>query len=180
MKDVLKIAHIPGVEPEEQPTVREVDVAIDVRGSQDGKVLGQFGSQVEIAKPAGQLASEVRKFCINCKHFDQHKAMAVFLEAEKTAEGQQELRHLKANLLQLGGSNLSTVGSYGSLDDFRDLGYCHAWSSVGKDMIVHPLSNCPTESPGWGDRFEAIDRAAKKRGGKAYDEIMLRAEGKIN
>lgn len=179
-KDILRIGSLPGLEPEEQPTVREVEVAVDVRGSANGQTLGRMGSQVEIAKTAGQLASELRHLCTNCKHFDTAKAMEVFAASEKTEEGQQELRNLKANLLQLSGSNLTAQGSYGSLDDFRGLGYCHAWSSAGRDMIVHPLGNCPTETPGWEDRWAPIDRAAEKRGDKAYDGILKRAEGKAD
>lgn len=177
-KDILKVANLPGLEPEEQPTVREVSVEVDVRGSVDGATVGRMGSQVEIAKTAGQLAQELRHLCVNCKHFDPLKAMVLFAEKEKTQDGQQELRNLKANLLQLSGSNLSALGSYGSLDDFRGLGYCYAWSDATNDLITHPFSNCPTETPGWEDRFEPIDRAAEKRGDRAYDGILKRAEGK--
>lgn len=175
-KDILKVAHIPGLEPEEQPTTREVEISLDVKGSRDGRVLGQVGSQIEITKPAGDVARELRHACANCKHFDTTKAMALFLEKEKTPDGQQELRNLKANLLQVSGANLSTLGSSASLDDLKDLGYCHAWSSTDNEVITHPLGNCPTRD--WGDRFEPIDRAAEKRGDKAYDKILKIAEGK--
>lgn len=177
--DILKVASLPGLEPEEQPTVREVGIEVGVKGSRDGKLLGTMGSQVEINKTAGQLASELRHLCTNCKHFDAVKAMAIFMAAEKTEEGRQELKHLRVNLLQLSGANLVSAIPSNPLDDFRGLGYCHAWSSAGNDMIVHPLGNCPTESEGWEDRWAPKDLDAEKRGDKAYDGILKRAEGKI-
>lgn len=175
-KDVLHVASIPGLAPEEQPVTREVDLTIDVRGNITRTVLGQMNSQVQITKPALEVAQGLRRICSNCAHFDQVKAQQVFQDAAKTQEGQTELRNLYANLLAT--DNLS--GSIGTpqLDALAPLGYCHAFSAPGKDVIVHPLSNCPTQTPGFGDRFEAIDRAAIKRGDRGYDQIMKAAEGK--
>lgn len=178
-RDLLHVGRLPGLEPEEQPVTREVDLAVDVKGSISGERLGQLNTIAQITKPAHEVATRLRRICFNCKHFDQDKARRVFEEAQKTQEGQTELRNLYGNLNPVGGlprpaTFTPTVG------DLYPLGYCHAFSSPGKDMIVHPLSNCPTESPhlGFGDRFEALDRSAVKRGDAGYDQIMKRAEGK--
>lgn len=177
-KDVLHIANVPGLEPEEQPVTREVDLSVDVRGDKTGAALGQLTTSAQITKTAQEVASGLRRICANCKHFDQIKAQQVFEEANKTQEGQTELRHLYSNLIA--SDNLSGTALLKSIDDLYPLGYCHAFSKPGTDVIVHPLSNCPTESPhlGFSDQFQPIDRAAKKRGDLGYDSIMNRAAGK--
>ena len=172
-KDVLHIANIPGVEPEEQPVTREVDLSIGVKGSLTGETLGQMNSSAQITRSALEVATGLRRICANCKHFDQIKARAVFEEASKTQDGQIELRNLYSNLMGIA-APLNVV-----IDDLYPLGFCHAFSSLGKDMIVHPLSNCPTESAhlGFSDQFQPLDRSAIRRGDLGYDAIMKRAAG---
>lgn len=178
MSDVLKIATIPGLEPEEQPVTREVDVSINVRGSITGETLGALGSQVAITETALDFAQNLKRICVNCKHFDRPKALEVFQEAIKTSDGRAELGNLRARLLD--SDNLSaTPDEVFTVDsELAQLGVCRAISEITKsDVIVHPLGHCPVET--YGDNFRPIDRAASKRGDAGYDQIMQQAAGKI-
>lgn len=180
-RESLSIGAIPGLEPEEQPVVREVATSVALRGDKTGELLGRLNSRVEITKSAHEVASGLRRICANCKNFDRDKAQQIFSAAKLTQDGQVELRNLHSNLVA---ENLSGGAMGLSIDDVVNacwmLGYCHAFSKVDNDVIVHPLSNCPTESPhlGFSDRFEPIDRAAVKRGDAGYDQIMEAAQGK--
>jgi hypothetical protein len=178
-KDLLHVAALPGLEPEEQPVTREVDLSIALKGDKTSESLGRINSTAQITKPAHEVAAGLRRICANCKHFDQAKAREVFAEADKTQEGKTELQNLYANLIA--SDDLSKATLLRSVDDLYPLGFCHAFSKVGTDVIVHPLSHCPTESShlGFSDQFTPIDRAAEKRGDLGYDEIMKRAAGKV-
>lgn len=170
-KDTIQVASLPGLEPEEQPITREVDLPIAVKGSLTGETLGALPAQAQIGGSAGEFAANLRKICGNCKHFDQIKAQKTFLEYSDTPSGQQELANLRANLLFLEEDPHAAMAQ---------LGYCHAFSEIRKvDVIVHPLGHCPDTSYGFGDLFKPIDRAAEARGDHGYDQIMQQASGKI-
>ena len=182
-KDVLHIAAIPGLEPEEQPVTREAEVAVAVRGNRTGEILGHMNSATHITKTASEVAGEFRRLCGNCQHFDQRKALELFAQKTQTKDGQIELMRLHAQLIASDNLSAEAAGFLPTLADLAPLGYCHAVSAdrTAKtggqvDMIVHPLGGCATRD--YGDFFKPIDRAAARRGDKAYDHIMQKAEGK--
>lgn len=178
MSDIIKIASIPGLEPEEQPLAREVDAQIDVRGSRDGSMLGQMNSQVQSVSTAGEFANNLKRVCTNCKHFDVPKAQEVFAESSKSPDGRKELNNLRANLIVMSGAPIGDDGQADTDYALSCMGVCRAISEITKsDMIVHPLGFCPVET--YGDNFKPVDRAAAKRGEAARDGILLRADGRI-
>lgn len=172
-KDILKIASIPGLEPEEQPVTREVDLPINVRGSLSGESLGSLSGNAQITESAGAFAANLRRICSNCRHFDKAAAQKVFAKYAETDAGKEELVNLGVNILQMN-------PDADLMDAMRELGRCGAFSEVrSADVIVHPLGHCPTQTEGFGDFFKPIDRAAVVRGDRGYDQIMKQAAGKI-
>jgi hypothetical protein len=173
-KDILKVASLPGVEPEEQPVTREVDLPITARGNLTGESLGTLAGAAEITETAGTFAQSLRKICSNCKHFDRAAAQRLFAKQALTPEGKKELINLGVNILQMDpGADLEA--------SMRELGRCAAFSEARApdDVIVHPLGHCPSDHYGFGDLFKPIDRAAEARGDKGYDLIMQQAAGKV-
>lgn len=171
--DTLTIGSVPGLEPEEQPVTREVDLPITVKGNLTGTALGALSGQAQITESAHEFASNLKKICSNCKHFDKTAAQKVFAEHAETPEGRAELVNLGSSILQMDPT--------GDLSEhMAHLGKCHAFSEIrGVDVIVHPLGHCPDTSFGFGDLFKPIDKAAEVRGAKGYDQIMQQASGKI-
>ena len=171
-KDIIRVSQIPGLEPEEQPVIRETDIQVPVKGSITGETLGTVGTRYEQTQSAHEFTENLKRICVNCKHFDNVAAQTKFLESAKTAEGQRELNNLKANLLQmdLGPDN-------DDLDSgMSQLGLCHAITEITKvDTIVHPLGSCPVQT--YGDNFRAIDREAERRVNKLRDSILLGRDG---
>lgn len=176
VSDIIRVANIPGLEPEEQPLAREADSAIPLRGNLTGEVLGNMNSTTEVMTTAGEFASNLKRVCANCKHFDTKRAQEVFAESTKTPEGRKELNHLKANLITTQGVAI-VDGDHDVESALSAMGVCHVISDITRtDVITHPLSFCPVQT--YGDNFKPIDRAAAKRGEQGRDKILRLAEGR--
>lgn len=173
-------------EPEETPVDRVLVTESQARGT-DGRNLGVLPAEVVLQSTAGEVAEQMRRMCVNCKHYDQAQ-----WERTRNAWESGDLEHrsrvnaVRAALLETQNAQLHLM--HAGVDGDTDvehalsfLGVCHPLTELERDVIiVHPLSSCPASvcsSSNPNGLFSPKDPVAEKRGSVEFDRIMKIAQG---
>jgi hypothetical protein len=204
--DLLKIStnatDVRGVklEPEQQLARREqvVDAFVRLGYGQGGNVVGSMATSIITDQTAGDLAVSLRGTCGNCKWFDNtrwREDLAVGDAQSAPIERRRMVNKIRAALLKTNNAKVQQLheGQDGDADVehmLQALGYCKALFAFYKNqgqanddalVLVHPISRCPEDAvkntPPHG-LFEPANAAAEAAATAAYDDIMMRAQGK--
>lgn len=178
------------LEPEQQVVQQVFDVGIPV--SLGNEYIASMAGQVGMDTEAGVFASNLRKRCGYCKHFNRPKGQAYLRDLRK-----REMTDPEA-AAELG--QFRTAIDAGASDDYRDafdqvnieavmadLGECDAITAIHSaflrtehHVIVAPEGGCPDMNGPSGEDlsnlFVARDRRARAEGASAYDTILKAAD----
>jgi hypothetical protein len=199
-RDRMIVTHTPvdakgdKVEAEQQVVIREMTsmMSVDVAsrpGAEDAFRAGAIPMTVEAAMPAEQTANAMRSMCYTCKHFDTDRFKKLKALWERgTPEQRRSLRNIEIALMTTGNSKLveHTPDEDGQIDTdeaMSILGVCKALTVLHNDpVIVHPLSCCPEEvcdAQHLNGFHVPAGLAEERQGNKMFDDVMRKAQGKI-
>ncbi len=171
-------------------------VNIPVPGVNPVGTPGSLPLQIVAHSTAGQLARSVSSLCVNCKHFDRAGWLRMLARNEgpaATAAERHSINSIRAEILMRLPEPEENAGGDGDYDvehAMRSMGLCHALrefyreTKEEQDIIgVWPRAGCPEEvatavGKPWG-LFVPKDNDAERQSAQNYDDVMLRAAGKV-
>lgn len=200
--DTLEVAHVPGLEPEEQPTRRTIGVeaSLDVgKGPQDpnarraGNVPARITHEDTAAATTGALGT-CCGLCANWRTDEWTKLRQRWAHPGNTV-GAELLNRVRGELLGLGDARLD-MRQIAALENgpelldvehaLASLGICTALTEItGEAIITASESACPNDTGPRGEDLSKCfvprrDRDTRRAFSKVYDEIMFKAQGRYD
>jgi hypothetical protein len=172
------------LEPEQQPTVRRMLSEALAQGTMTGEKAGKMAVEIQHHTTAGELAAQLRHACVNCANYDE-QAFRSWVQscleggpAKRTelkgvmqvlaAQGRLSDDQLMMNLDGPDAARILSVIAPG-------IGLCRVLSELAKEPVI--VSGMGMDPEGF-DGFRPTTKG-QANGGRAFDLIMQRADGKI-
>jgi len=200
MSDRLDVIPAPllGVEPEEAPTRRVVDLNTNISLAptlpevveSQGRPALRFDGSIPVATvatpmtsemPMGEVAALLRHRCVRCLYFRSdlwRETMRIWASAPEKSGRRIGLDRMILQIARActdGGTLPSLMDLKLAERDLRTWGICEALTDERKDLFfVHPEACCPDEI----DRYKDGSREARKAASKVFDRLMRLAQGR--